>query len=85
MSKKILIRTPNHLGDCVMALPMINETHEAYPDSTVTVVTPDHLAAIFAGNPGIDYVLTIPTEHVHGLLSVFKIKDLIMPDDYDIG
>jgi heptosyltransferase-2 len=85
MSKKILIRTPNHLGDCVMALPMINETHEAYPDSIVTVVTPDHLAAIFAGNPGIDHVLTIPTEHVHGLLSVFKIKDLIMPDDYDIG
>jgi len=85
MSQKILIRTPNHLGDCVMALPMINETREAHPDSTVTVLTPDHLHELFSGNPGIDHVLTIPTEHVHGLLSVFKIKDLITPDDYRIG
>jgi len=85
MSQKILIRTPNHLGDCVMALPMINETREAYPDSTVTVLTPDHLRELFSGNPSIDHVLTIPTEYVHGLLSVFKIKDLITPDDYRIG
>jgi len=85
MSQKILIRTPNHLGDCVMALPMINETREAYPDSTVTVLTPDNLYELFSGNPGIDHVLTIPTEHVHGLLSVFKIKDLVTPEDYNVG
>lgn len=85
MSVRILIRTPNHLGDCVMALPMISETREAYPDSTVTVLTPDHLSELFTGNPGIDNILTIPNEHVHGLLSVFKIKDIITPDDFDIG
>jgi heptosyltransferase-2 len=85
MSVKVLIRTPNHLGDCVMAMPMINETREAYPGSTVTVLTPDHLAELFTRNPGIDQVLTIPTEHVHGLLSVFKIKDIIMPEDFQVG
>jgi heptosyltransferase-2 len=85
MSQKILIRTPNHLGDCVMALPMISETREAHPNSTVTVLTPDHLHELFVGNPGIDSVLTIPTEHVHGLLSVFKIKDLVAPEDFHVG
>jgi heptosyltransferase-2 len=85
MRLKLLIRTPNHLGDCIMALPMINEAREAYPDSEVTVLTPDHLAELFSRNPGIDQVVTIPTEHVHGLLSVFKIKDLVAPEDYDIG
>jgi len=85
MSRNILIRTPNHLGDCVMALPMINETREAYPDSTITVLAPEHLADLFEGNPGVDKVLRIPTEHVHGLISVMKIKDMIAPHRFDIG
>ena len=68
-----------------MALPMINEAREAYPDSEITVLTPDHLFELFTGNPGIDRVLTIPTEYVHGLLSVFKIKDLLTPEDFDLG
>jgi len=85
MSLKVLIRTPNHLGDCVMALPMINETREAYPGATVTVLTPENMVELFQNNPGIDELLTIPTQYVHGLLSVFKIKDLLIPHDFDVG
>ncbi len=85
MSLKVLIRTPNHLGDCVMALPMINETREAYPGSSITVLTPEHLAELFEHNPGIDDLRTIPTEYVHGLVSVFRIKDIITSGDFDIG
>lgn len=85
MAVKILIRSPNHLGDCVMALPMINETREAYPGSEVTVLTPLHLAELFQSNPGIDQVLTISSEHVHGVISIFKVKDIIAPHDFDIG
>ncbi len=85
MSRTILIRTPNHLGDCVMALPMINETREAYPGSTVTVLVPEHLADLFEFNPAVDQVLKIPTEHVHGLIAVMKIKDIIARHSFDIG
>ncbi|MEW5794973.1 MAG: lipopolysaccharide heptosyltransferase II [Candidatus Zixiibacteriota bacterium] len=85
MAVKIIIRTPNHLGDCIMAMPMVNETREAYPGSTVTVLTPQHLADLFIGNPGIDRVLTIPTEHVHGVISVFKVKEIIAPGEFDLG
>ncbi len=85
MSTKIIIRTPNHLGDCIMAMPMINETREAYPGSSVTVLTPEHLSDLFIGNPGIDRVLTIPTQHVHGIISVFKVKEIITPGEFDIG
>ena len=85
MSTKILIRTPNHLGDCIMAMPMVNETREAYPGSSVTVLTPLHLADLFTGNPGIDQVLTIPTEHVHGVIGVFKVKEIIAAGEYDVG
>jgi len=85
MSFKILIRTPNHLGDCVMAIPMINETREAYPASSVTVLVPDYLAELYEGNPAIDEILSIPSRYVHGLIAVMKIKVLIAPHEFDVG
>jgi heptosyltransferase II len=85
MTKKILIRTPNHLGDCIMAMPMINETREAYHGSSVTVLTPEHLSDIFIANPGIDHILTIPTHHVHGIIGVFKVKEIIEQGEFDVG
>jgi heptosyltransferase-2 len=85
MPKKILIRAPNHLGDCIMALPMINETREAYPGATVTILAPEHLAELFERNPSVDAVMAIPREHVHGLIAVIKIKDMIAPHRFEVG
>lgn len=85
MSEKILIRTPNHLGDCIMALPMINETREAYPGSSVTMLVPENLFDLFNPNPAIDEIIKIPRQHVHGLISVMKIKDLIAERKFDTG
>ncbi len=85
MSEKILIRVPNHLGDCIMALPMVNETREAYPGSTVTVLVPENLFDLFYPNPAIDEIIKIPAQHVHGLIAVMKIKDLIGERQFDLG
>lgn len=85
MATRILIRTPNHLGDCVMALPMISEAREAHPGSHVTVLTPENLVDLYSGNPAIDDILTIPSKYVHGLIAVMKIKDIIAPHRFDLG
>lgn len=85
MAVKLLIRVPNHLGDCIMALPMVNEAREAHPGSSVTVLVAAGLSEIYAHNSSVDTVLTIPQEHVHGWLSVFKIRDLIAPEHFDVG
>ena len=85
MALKLLIRAPNHLGDCIMAMPMVNEAREAHPGSSVTVLVAAGLSEIFAHNSSIDTILTIPQEHVHGWLSVFKIRDLIAPERFDVG
>jgi heptosyltransferase-2 len=85
MSLKVLIRAPNHLGDCIMALPMINETREAYPGATVTILLPEHLAELFKHNPAIDEIISIPAAHIHGLIAVMKIKERIAQRDFDIG
>ena len=85
MALEIIIRTPNHLGDCIMALPMINDLHEAYPDSQVTVMVPDYLAQLFEQNPSVENLVRIPSEHVHGLIAVKKGVDLLMDKKYDVG
>jgi len=85
MAQNIIIRTPNHLGDCVMALPMINETGEAYSGAHVTLLTPRPLAKLFRPNPAIDNIIEIPPEHIHGLMAVVKIRDLISPYSFEIG
>ncbi|HDL00951.1 MAG TPA: lipopolysaccharide heptosyltransferase II [candidate division Zixibacteria bacterium] len=85
MSQKIIIRTPNHLGDCIMALPMVNETKEVYPATHLTVLTPEYLADLYIANPSIDEILTIPQKYVHGLVSITKIKELLKDKNYDIG
>ncbi len=85
MSQNIIIRTPNHLGDCLMAIPMINNVGEAYPGGTVTLLTPSHLADLFRPNPAVDGIIEIPPEYQHGLIAVVKIKDMISSLEFDIG
>ncbi|MBK7140568.1 MAG: glycosyltransferase family 9 protein [bacterium] len=68
-----------------MAMPMINETREVYPGATVTLLVPEGLAALFEGNPNLDQIIRIPTAHVHGMIAVMKIKDLLSPHSFDIG
>jgi heptosyltransferase-2 len=84
MGQKILVRTPNHLGDCVMALPMINEVQEAHPGSSVTLLVPEALADLFGANPAIDAIIRIPTAHVHGMIAVMKIKELVSSGGFDL-
>ena len=85
MPYKIVIRAPNHLGDCVMALPMINEAREAYPGAEITLVVAENLADLFVGNPSLDNILELKKEHVHGLMAVVKVKDLLAPHEFDVG
>jgi heptosyltransferase-2 len=68
-----------------MSLPTINEVREAYPGSTVDIITPAPLADLFAGNPNIDHIIPIPPGHVHGLVAVVKIRELISDGNYDTG
>ncbi|MFH1688111.1 MAG: lipopolysaccharide heptosyltransferase II [bacterium] len=85
MAFKLLIRVPNHLGDCIMALPMVNEAREAHPGSTVTVLAPAGLAELYAHNSAVDAVMTIPDQYLHGWIAVFKIRDIIAPGAFDLG
>lgn len=85
MPVQIVIRTPNHLGDFIMALPMITEAREAYPGSEVTVLIPEHLSSLLTNHIAIDRIVPIPPGHLHGALAIFKIKAMMEKQGYDVG
>lgn len=85
MAESVIIRSPNHLGDCIMALPMVNEAREVHPGAQITLLVPENLKDIFTNNPAIDEIITVPSNYVHGLVAVTKIKDILNGKKYDIG
>lgn len=85
MSTQLVIRAPNHLGDCVMALPMISDAREAIPGSNVTLLVPESLHELFLHVSGIDRIVPIPARYTHGLTGVMYVRDLLRAQTYDIG
>ena len=85
MAQKLLIRTPNHLGDCIMSLPMVNNAKEVYHGSSLTILVPEHLAEIYTHNPAIDDIIKIPGEYIHGLVAITKIKELLRDRTFDVA
>jgi len=64
---------------------MISNVREAHPGGEVTVLAPANLTDLFESNPAVDQILPIPAKHLHGLLAVIKIKEIVAPGEYDLG
>lgn len=56
----VLVRAPNWLGDCVMALPALKRLREAFPSATILVACRKHLADCFSASPDVDEVVLCP-------------------------
>ena len=60
----VLVRTPNWLGDAVMAIPAIQQLKKIIPDFCgLFVLTPAPLAALFEALPFVDQVIPISDPH----------------------
>lgn len=57
---KIVVRTPNWLGDCIMALPVFRELKCKYPDAEIVAACRKSVADCFVASKYIDRVLLTP-------------------------
>ncbi len=67
---RVLLRSPNPLGDACMALPAVRAIRRTRPDLHLTVLCRENLAPIWENCPEIDAVITTPrdaTPHATGL------------------
>lgn len=58
--QKIIIRTPNFIGDTINTTPCIELIMQEYPDAKITIVGPDFVRSIFKYNPRITDYITFP-------------------------
>lgn len=59
---KLLVRSPNWLGDACMALPAIRSLKAGRPDLHLTILTPAKLKDLWKAIPEIDDVIAIPAK-----------------------
>ncbi|OHE79097.1 MAG: hypothetical protein A3F67_05085 [Verrucomicrobia bacterium RIFCSPHIGHO2_12_FULL_41_10] len=57
---KLLVRSPNWLGDACMAIPAVRAMKQGRPDLHLTILTPAKLSALWRLIPEVDEVIEIP-------------------------
>lgn len=57
---RILVLRPDHLGDMLFATPALHALRTAFPAAHLSVLAGPWNAAVLAGNPDVDEVLTCP-------------------------
>lgn len=83
--KTIVVRGLNWLGDAIMSTPALLRLRQAWPESSITVVTPKKLAELYQHHPAVNDVLSFePGESVWSVGKRIKEKNfssaLIFPN-----
>ncbi|MEJ2070353.1 MAG: lipopolysaccharide heptosyltransferase II [Syntrophobacterales bacterium] len=58
--RRILLRTPNWVGDAIMSLPVLSGLTGLFPGALVTVLAAPRVAPLFSGQPGVTDVIPYP-------------------------
>lgn len=58
--KKIIIRTPNFIGDTINTTPCIQLIKQEYPDAEIVIVCPDLVKDVFKYDPRITLCISFP-------------------------
>ncbi len=58
--QRLLVRSPNWVGDAVMSLPVLSGLLKLFPEAEITVLAARRVAALFQGLPGVTEVVPYP-------------------------
>lgn len=64
LPRTCLLRAPNWLGDCIMALPVLDRLQEAYPGASLVVAVRPHLRACFEAHPAVSEIVDAPARGI---------------------
>jgi heptosyltransferase II len=60
--RRLLVRSPNWVGDAVMSLPVLAGLKRLFPLGRITVLAAPRVAPLFAGQPGVTGIITYPSD-----------------------
>ncbi len=86
ISHKILIRTPNHLGDCLMAQPAVWGLAKLWPDVALFLAAPDWAEPVFRGieRENVRF-LRLKAEQLHGFKGIAAQIKILKQHRFEIG
>jgi heptosyltransferase-2 len=58
--RRVLVRTPNWVGDAVMSLPVLAGLKRLFPLAEITVLAARRVAPLFAAQPGVTEIIRYP-------------------------
>jgi lipopolysaccharide heptosyltransferase II len=59
--RRILVRSPNWVGDAVMSLPVLAGLKRLFPLAEITVLAAPRVAPLFAAQPGVTEIIRYPS------------------------
>ncbi len=80
---KIALRSPNWIGDCVMALPSIRALKQSLPDSEIYIITKEYLKDFFQNINEITGVIIIPDRF--SIWNIRQVSKDIGINGFDVG
>ncbi len=81
---KIVVRTPNWLGDCIMALPVFRELRVKFPDAEIVAACRKNVADCFIASKNINRVILAPGKKVK-ITEYFESIKKLRAEKFDIG
>lgn len=83
--QKIIIRTPNFLGDTINTTPCIQLIRQEYPNAQIVIVCPDSVKDVFKYNEGITRCITFPLSKKNSFSTYWQQIKGIRKEKGDLG
>jgi len=83
---RMVIRTPNWVGDAVMSTPFLRAVRKNFPQAHITLLAKPWVAPVYANNPHIDRILAYDAAGRHrGLAGKFRLARDMRKLDFDLA
>lgn len=85
-SKKILVRSPNWIGDAVMSLPALMGIKSAFPDGEISILAKPWVAEIFQGFSPLNRVILYESPGKHqGFTGKLRLAQKLKEENFDLA
>jgi heptosyltransferase-2 len=81
--EKIMVRTPNWIGDAVMSLPALDALRARFPEAETVLVAKPWVSEVYQGNPAVSRVIVYDSEGEHRGRGFRKLVRSLREEQFD--
>ncbi len=84
--KRLLVRTPNWIGDAVMSEPALSAVRKLFPSAEITWLAKPAIAELFQGHPACDKVVVYEDRGRHsGITGKWALAEMLRGQRYELA